>query len=317
MGSLLGVVDLGSNSFRMFVARTCVDRGGARRIDVIDEAKEAVRLAAGLTADSRLDGAAQARGLASLARFRDRLRAHGPQAVRAVATNTLRVAVNAHEFLGRAQVALGHPIEVISGQDEAALIYRGASQALGGADERRLVIDIGGGSTELIVGRGALAGPLDSIALGCVALTRRHFGDGRIDRVRWDAALDDAYECVLPAARRLRWEQWRSAWGTSGTFKALVRIARAEMGADALTRAGIRALRDRLIDAGHVGRIELDGLKEDRRPVLPGGFVAAQALFDLLPIDALRYAPGALREGVLLELADEVAGRGRLAGAAA
>lgn len=317
MSSLLGVVDLGSNSFRMFVARVQADRAGAYRIEVLDEAKDTVRLAAGLTAESRLEPAAQARGIAALARFRERLGGCAPRSVRAVATNTLRVALNAHEFLGRAQVALGHPIEVISGRQEASLIYRGAIHALAGPAERRLVMDIGGGSTELIVGRGERIDLLDSIALGCVTLTQRHFADGRIDRERWDRALDDAYRRVLPAARALRWQEWDSAWGTSGTFKALVRIARAELGHEALTRTGARRLRDRLIEAGHVGRIELGGLKDERRPVLPGGFIAAQALFDLLPIDALRYAPGALREGVLLEMAEAAARRERLQAVAA
>ena len=303
MNPLLGVVDLGSNSFRMFVARVQAERAGGHRIEILDEAKETVRLAAGLSADARLDAATQARGLAALARFRARLLRHAPHAVRAVATNTLRVASNAPEFLGRAQAALGCPIDVISGRDEAALIYRGASHLLGAGGGRRLVIDIGGGSTELIVGRAERAEFLDSIALGCVGLTQRHFSDGRIDRACWDAALDDAYRCVMPAARALRWHDWQAAWGTSGTFKALVRIARAQLGADALTRAGMRLLRDRLVDAGHVDRVDLAGLKDDRRPVLPGGFVAAQALFDLLPIEALRYTAGALREGVLLELA--------------
>lgn len=314
MSSLLGVVDLGSNSFRMFVARVVADRAGVRRIDVIDETKDTVRLAAGLTADLRLDGAAQERAIATLAKFRNRIRAHAPRAVRVVATNTLRVAANSEEFLSRAEAALGYPIDVISGRDEARLIYRGASYALGASTERRLVIDIGGGSTELIVGRGEHIELLDSTALGCVSLTQRHFNGGRIDRDGWNRALDDAYDRIRATAHALRWQRWESAWGTSGTFKALVRIVRAEFNADALTRTNIRQLRDRLVEAGHVDHVELAGLKPDRRPVLPGGFVAAQALFDLLPIESLRYASGALREGVLLELAEGGAGRdGRLA----
>lgn len=301
---LLGVVDLGSNSFRMFVARIEGERGGQRRIEVVDELKEAVRLAAGLTSDARLDTPAQGRALATLARFSDRLRQQRPVAVRAVATNTLRVAQNAPEFLRLARVALGYDIEVISGRDEARLIYVGASHVLADAAEPRLVIDIGGGSTELIAGCGSRIDALDSVGLGCVALTQRHFGGGRITRERWNRALDDAYAQIAPAARTLRWHQWQQAWGTSGTWKALLRIVRAELGTDAITRSALRHLRDRLVDAGDVARIELAGLKEDRRPVLPGGFVAAQALFDLLPLDELRYAAGALREGVLLELAD-------------
>ena len=316
MSSLLGVVDLASNSFRMFVARAAADRAGARRIEVIDEAKDTVRLAAGLTADLRLDGAAQERALATLAKFRDRMGAHAPRAVRAVATNTLRVATNSHEFLARAQAALGYPIDVISGRDEARLIYRGASYALGAPGERRLVIDIGGGSTELIVGRGERIELLDSTALGCVTLTQRHFGNGRLDRESWNRALDDAHDRIRSTAHALRWQHWESTWGTSGTFKALLRIVRAEFNADALTRANIRLLRDRLVEAGHVDRVELAGLKPDRRPVLPGGFVAAQALFDLLPIEALRYASGALREGVLLEMADSGGERSRQAAVA-
>ena len=316
MSSLLAVVDLGSNSFRMFVARVVSDRAGGRRIEIVDEAKDTVRLAAGLTADLRLDAAAQERALATLAKFRDRIRARAPRAVRVVATNTLRVAVNSQEFLSRAQSALGYPIEVISGRDEARLIYRGASYALGGPTEHRLVIDIGGGSTELIVGRGERIEMLDSTALGCLTLTQRHFHGGQIDRDRWNRALDDAHERIRATAHALRWQHWESTWGTSGTFKALLRIVRAEFNADALTRANIRLLRDRLVEAGHVDRVELAGLKPDRRPVLPGGFVAAQALFDLLPIEALRYASGALREGVLLELADSGGERNRQAAVA-
>jgi len=298
---LLAAVDLGSNSFRLMIGRVAPVADG-HLIEPLDNLKRTVRLAAGLREDGTLDADSQTRGVEALARFGDRIRSFAPQAVRAVATNTLRVANNASHFLATAEAALGFPIEVISGLEEARLIYLGAAHALPRDGRQRLVIDIGGGSTECIVGADFEPRVLDSAGVGCVALTRRFFADGEVT----ESSLGHAY-----AVARARFEElsppfvangWDYAVGTSGTAKALFQIAQAEFGQAMLDRDALSRIHSALLAAGHADRLELQGLKPDRRPVLAGGLAVMMAAFDEFGIAALDYCGGALRHGVLHDL---------------
>jgi exopolyphosphatase/guanosine-5'-triphosphate,3'-diphosphate pyrophosphatase len=296
---LLAAVDLGSNSFRLIVGE--VRRGGHGGLRTIESLKETVRLAAGLGPDGALDAASRERGLATLSRFAERLRACAPDAVRVLATNTLRVATNAREFLEPAEAILGLPISVIPGREEARLIYIGAAHDLPLDGQDRLVLDIGGGSTECIIGRDHDPLLLESAPVGCVTLTTRYFGDGSIDRERLGEARRAAREVFAPHARAYRGHGWRYAVGTSGTAKALAQFA-AQCGHAELRVEHLEALAATLVEAGHVDRVRIEGLKPDRRPVIAGGLAAMLAAFDEFGIESMRYCPGALRQGALYDM---------------
>jgi exopolyphosphatase/guanosine-5'-triphosphate,3'-diphosphate pyrophosphatase len=304
---LLAAVDLGSNSFRLMIGRVDPDAAQAR-IEPIDSLKRMVRLAAGLRDDGMLEAEAQTRGVEALARFGERLRSFAPQAVRAVATNTLRVANNASHFLATAEAALGFPIEVISGQEEARLIYLGAAHALERDDRQRLVIDIGGGSTECIVGTNFEPRVLESVGVGCVALTQRHFANGEVTRARFERAYSAARALFEESSTPFVDAGWEYAVGTSGTAKALCRIAQQEFGREALDREALEAMLSALLAAGHADRLSLQGLKTDRQPVLAGGLAVMMAAFDELGIKSMKYCGGALRHGVLHDLLSRGAG---------
>ena len=298
---LLAAVDLGSNSFRLLIGRVETSDVG-EQIRPLDSLKESVRLAAGLSAAGQLDTLAQQRGLEALNRFSERLRSFSPDAVRAVATNTLRVARNARSFIGTAEAALGFPIEVISGHEEARLIYAGAAHALPLDGVKRLIVDIGGGSTECIVGVDYVTRLLESIPAGCVSMTQRFFPDGEIDRERFGQAVIAARAAFAPIATAYRSYGWRYAVGTSGTSKSLWSIAQANFGADALRREHLDLMAGHLIRAGSAERVRLEGIKPERRPVLPGGLAIMTAVFEELGIESMRYCGGALRQGVLYDL---------------
>ncbi len=304
---LLAAVDLGSNSFRLLIGRV-EGTGLSAQIRPLDSLKEPVRLAAGLDDDGVLDAPSQRRATEALKRFGERLRSFEPDAVRAVATNTLRVARNGRRFRATAEAALGFPIEVISGHEEARLIHLGAAHALPDDGEPRLVIDVGGGSTECIIGRGREPLMLESVATGCVTLSARHFDDGSIDQHRFDHAVLSARAAFAPIARAFRAHGWSYAVATSGTAKALCQYAQSNLGADRLSREALGQLAEALVRAGHIDRLRIEGLKPDRRPVLAGGLAVMTALFDELDLQALRYCSGALRHGVLYD------GLGRSAG---
>ena len=213
----LAAVDLGSNSFRLQVGRVV-----GNQIYPLDGLKESVRLAAGLTAGKILDGAAQERGIAALKLFGERLRGFSPGAVRAVATNTLRVAKNASEFLDRAEAALGFPIEVIAGREEARLIYLGVAHTLPDPSRQQLVVDIGGGSTEFIIGRKIQPILLESLYMGCVSYSLNYFPDGKIDKKSFKAAELAARRELQTIVIPYQKEGWSEAVGSSGTAKAIV-----------------------------------------------------------------------------------------------
>lgn len=298
MRRTLAAVDLGSNSFHLVVARV-VDGLPL----VVDRLRERVVLAAGLDAQGRLEPGAEARALACLKRFGQRLRGVAPDAVRAVGTNALRQARNGARLLRRGQAALGHPIEVISGQEEARLIYQGVAHELPRDGRTRLVVDIGGGSTECIVGRGLKPLRVDSLFMGCVSWTRRHLPAGRIRARDLDAAVLAAALEVEPLGQRYRRLGWQQAVGSSGTILSIEEVLREQgWSRGGITRKGLERLRRALLEAGDVRELRLAGLKPERAEVLPGGLAILLALFDGLGIARMEVAQGALREGLLYDM---------------
>ncbi|HEX9626915.1 MAG TPA: exopolyphosphatase [Acidiferrobacterales bacterium] len=298
----IAAVDLGSNSFHLVVAQA--DDG---KIRVIDRLQEMVRLAAGLDARNRLSGPARQRALDCLARFGERLRGLPGHAVRAVGTNTLRRARDADKFLRRAERALGHPIEIISGQEEARVIYQGVARELPDDGERRLVLDIGGGSTELIIGEGRRALLTESLSLGCVTLSRAHFATGRITPKALSAAETGARLELQPIEAQFRTHGWTAAYGSSGTLRAVASVIETQRWGDhGITPATLKRLRDALLAAGHVDQLALAGLSPERAPVFPGGLAILAAVFEALGIERMRVSGGALREGLLYDLVGRI-----------
>ncbi|MDX3904311.1 MAG: exopolyphosphatase [Pigmentiphaga sp.] len=303
MTHLLAAVDLGSNSFRLVIGRV-VDEGGTIQIYPVDRLKETVRLAAGLRPDKTLDTSTAEFALEVLRRFGERLRSFHPERVRAVATNTFRVARNVAEFLPQAEAALGFPIEVIAGREEARLIFSGVSHSLPPSPAKRLVVDIGGGSTEFIVGRRFEPELMESLYMGCVSYSRAYFPGGVVDAHAMKQAEMAARREIEVIARQYRKAGWQEAYGSSGTSKALGAIL-TESGFSeyGITRRGMDKLKERLVKAGTVERAQLAGIKPDRISVLPGGLAIMSAIFDELGIELMRTADGALRVGVLYDLA--------------
>ena len=293
----IAAVDLGSNSFRLQVGRIV-----ANQIYPLDGLKESVRLAAGLTTDKWLDAAAQQRGLEALHRFGQRLRDFDPGAVRAVATNTLRVAKNAGQFLEQAELALGFPIEVIGGREEARLIYLGVAHTLSNPQTRQLVVDIGGGSTEFIIGQNIDPIRLESLYMGCVSYSLRFFPDGRVDRRSFKEAELAARRELQAIVHAYRETGWNEAIGSSGTAKAIVDLLEMNGFSDhGLSRTGLEKLRDELVRAGEASRMRLQGLRADRIPVLPGGLAIMSAVFKEFGLEHMAFSEGALRLGVLYD----------------
>lgn len=298
---LIAAVDLGSNSFRLEIGRVMENQ-----IYTLDSLKESVRLASGLDGERNLDENSQRRALEALSRFGERLRGFSPEAVRAVATNTLRVARNAVDFLPRAEAALGFPIEVIAGREEARLIYIGAAHSLPPAPHKRLVIDIGGGSTEFIIGKRFAPQLMESLYMGCVSWSLRFFPDGRINRKRFAEAQVAAASEIQAIAHDYGEAGWREAVGSSGTARALADLLELNGlnpdGETGITHLGLERLRAALIKAGSAEALALDGLKPDRIPVLPGGLAIMCAVCETLDLERMTYAEGALRLGVLYDL---------------
>lgn len=303
MEHLLAAVDIGSNSFRLSIGRVHEEHG-IRQIYQIDKMKETVRLAAGLNQDKILSEEAILRAIAVLERFGERLRSFHPDRVRAVATNTFRVARNTPEFLPRAEAALGFPIEVIAGREEARLIYAGVSHTLPLSEQRRLVIDIGGGSTEVIIGKQDEPLLMSSLYMGCVSYSRRFFSDGNVDEHSMRTAMMAArreIEVITKPYRKLGWQQ---AYGSSGTAKALYAIlTEGGLSSSGITRDGLSKLRQKIIKAGRVIPEELPGIKLERSDVLLGGLAIMSAFCEEMGIDSMRTGDGALRLGVLVDLA--------------
>ncbi|MHB1186484.1 exopolyphosphatase [Thiobacillus sp.] len=294
----LAAVDLGSNSFRLEVARVVGDQ-----LYPLDSLKETVRLAGGLGDDKQLDDATQARALDCLHRFGERLRGLSPEAIRCVGTSALRIARNANVFIPQAEAALGHPIEIVAGREEARLIYLGVAHSLVASPDRRLVVDIGGGSTEFIIGHGLKPHERESLHMGCVNFSQRFFADGVIDKAALKAAEMTARVEVERIAREFSRNNWQQAVGSSGTARALREILEQNgWSAHGITADGLAQLRSQFIKAGHLDALDLPGLARDRRPVIAGGFAIMAGLFAELGIEQMDVAETAMREGILYDL---------------
>ena len=302
MDNRLASIDLGSNTFRLSIGRI-VRHEGAAQIYTEDKLRELVALANGLDEHNRINAATVEQALAALRRFGERLRGFPPANVRAVATNTFRVARNAADILPAAERALGFPIEIIPGQEEARLIYLGVIQSLPPSDHRRLVIDIGGGSTEFIIGQQDQPLELASLEMGCTTWTRQFFPQGKITENRMRQAIMAARGAIETIASRYRTRGWAEAYGSSGTAKGLLGIL-AENGLTQrdITLDGMEWLRAGLVRAGQVRLQDWAGLKPERAPVLAGGLAIMIAAFQELGIDTMRAGDGALRVGVLHDL---------------
>jgi exopolyphosphatase/guanosine-5'-triphosphate,3'-diphosphate pyrophosphatase len=295
---LIAAVDLGSNSFRLQVGQI---RGN--QIYELDGIKEPIQLGAGLGPDKQLDGASQLRALHALSRFGERLRGFPPEAVRAVATNTLRVAKNSATFLVQAEAALGFPIEVIAGREEARLIYLGVAHTLPNPRQQQLIVDIGGGSTEFIIGRNFKPLQLESLYMGCVSYSLRFFPHGRIDRKSFQEAELAAGQELQTIVQNYKDTGWQMAVGSSGTARALTELLEMNgFSEQGITRKGLTALTESLERVGNVNHARLIGLRHDRIPVLAGGLAIMSAVFKAFDLEEVTFSEGALRLGVLYDL---------------
>ncbi|MBK4715013.1 MULTISPECIES: guanosine-5'-triphosphate,3'-diphosphate diphosphatase [Tenebrionibacter/Tenebrionicola group] len=291
--SLYAAIDLGSNSFHMLVVREV-----AGSIQTLARIKRKVRLAAGLDADNMLSREAMARGWQCLQLFSERLQDIPQTQIRVVATATLRLATNAAIFIERAQAILGCPVQVISGEEEARLIYQGVAHTTGG-DDRRLVVDIGGASTELVTGTGAQTSSLFSLPMGCVTWLERYFTDRALAKENFAAAEQAAREVLRPLVGKLRYHGWKACVGASGTVQALQEIMMAQGMDEHITLLKLRQLRQRAIQCGRLEELEIEGLTLDRALVFPSGLAILIAIFTELNIESMTLAGGALREGLV------------------
>ncbi|MBC7438310.1 MAG: exopolyphosphatase [Bdellovibrionales bacterium] len=299
-GIRLAAVDLGSNSFRLEIGR--LDHGQIHRTEYL---KETVRQGSGLDEARNLTPEAMQRGWECLARFGERLAGFRRYQVRAVATQTLREARNRDEFLVRAHQVLGFPIDVIPGREEARLIYQGVAHLLPQSEERRLVVDIGGRSTELILGHGYEARVMESYRVGSVAWSMKYFPDGQFTPTAFNRAEIAAKAVLDEALDTYQRDAWDVAYGASGTVGAVSDVlAAGGFAPDCITREGLDWLLDRLLKAQSVDRLKIDGMKDDRRAVIGGGVSVLRAVFELLAITRMEIAQGALRHGVLYDLLD-------------
>jgi exopolyphosphatase / guanosine-5'-triphosphate,3'-diphosphate pyrophosphatase len=295
---VLAAVDLGSNSFHMVVAR--YSHG---QLVILDRLREMVRLAAGLGDSGRLDDTATERALRCLERFGQRLRAMRADSVRVVGTNALRRAKRKRWFLERARAALGHPIEIISGLEEARLIYSGVAHTSPMSPDKRLVIDIGGGSTEIVIGEGFDPLLLESLSVGCVGLSASFFDDGRISAKRLERARTAVRLELEPVQEAYRKMGWLQAFGSSGSVRVISDVLhRLNPDSPHITLDNLNALAERVIAAGHVDELDLPDVDAERAPVFPAGLAILLEVVENFSIDRVRVAEGAMREGLLYDL---------------
>lgn len=297
-GELIAAVDLGSNSFHMVIAR---EYQGEFR--TLERRGHKVQLAAGLDENNILSEEAQQRGLDCLREFSQHLQGIEPYKVSVLATNALRVARNRKQFTERAAAILGYPVEVISGREEARLIYLGVSHTLPKAAGKRLVIDIGGGSTEFIIGTGSEPSMLESMHMGCVSFTRRFFANGEINEKNFANAIDAARQELMSIEASYKKMGWDQAVGSSGTIRA---VEQALVGngweTEGITSLGLKKLRKQLLQFERIDDIAIPNIKPERRQVFVGGVAILTAAFEALGIERMVYSDGALREGVLWDL---------------
>lgn len=295
---LLATVDLGSNSFRLLIGKVHDDG----TVYPIDQIKETVRLASGLNANENLTKESQLIALEALSRFGERLNNFKKSQVRVVATSTLRVAKNASEFISVANKALGFPIEVISGHEEARLVYIGAMHSLSYTSENRLVVDIGGGSTEFIIGQGYDPKVMESVTMGCVSFTGRYFANGELTEANFENAVLAARSKIQAMEHMFAEQKWSLAIGTSGTAKTLYDMCVENGLSNEITYDGMQQLKKLLVKSKNIKNIKIAGIKEDRKAVIAGGISIMLAIFEELNIDSMTISDGALREGVMYDL---------------
>lgn len=296
--SLIAAIDLGSNSFHMVVAKA---QNGEIRI--LERLGEKVQLAAGIDDERQLNEESMQRGLDCLKRFAQLINGMPPGAVRIVGTNALREARNRVEFIRRAEEILGHPVEVISGREEARLIYLGVSHTLADTPGKRLVADIGGGSTEFIIGQRFEPLLRESLQMGCVSYTQRYFKDGKVTPARYAQAYTAARLEIMSIEHALHRLTWDEAIGSSGTIRAIgLALKAGGHGTGEVNATGLAWLKRKLIKLGDVEKIDFEGIKPDRRAIFPAGLAILEAIFDALELQRMDHCEGALREGVLYDL---------------
>ncbi len=295
---LIAAIDLGSNSFHIVRART--DHGEIR---ILERMGEKIQLAAGLDESRMLSEEAMERGLECLRRFAQLITGLPLGAVRIVGTNALREARNRSDFIMRAQQVLGHSVEVISGREEARLIYLGVSHTMPDMEGRRLVTDIGGGSTEFIIGQRFETHQRESLQMGCVSYTKRFFADGKITPSRYAQAYTAARLELMNIDQSLREKGWQEAVGASGTIRAVaLAIQAAGRGKGEVNAEGIEWLKRKIFKQGEIDKLDIEGVKPDRRTILPGGLAILEAIFKALELQEMNLSEGALREGVLYDM---------------
>lgn len=299
--SLYAAVDLGSNSFHMVIARLTEGR-----MQIIDRIKERVRLAEGMDEQRRMSPEAMARGLDCLALFAERLTNIKPDQIRIAGTYTLRRASNARDFVREAAKVLNHPIEIISGQEEARLIYQGVAHTQH-IEGQVLVVDIGGGSTELIIGEGFEHKALTSRKMGCVSFTQSFFGNGKLGEKAFNAAVLEAQHQLAPIINQYRKLGWQSCLGSSGSIRTVRDVLLGEEWTDgAITLAGLERLKEEMLKHKRVDQLKLAGLTEERQGVFAAAVAILLGLFTSLPIERMEYSDGALREGLLYEFEERL-----------
>ncbi|WP_274450173.1 exopolyphosphatase [Aeromonas caviae] len=299
--SLYAAVDLGSNSFHMVIARLTEGR-----MQIIDRIKERVRLAEGMDEQRRMSQEAMARGLDCLALFAERLTNIKPDQIRIAGTYTLRRASNARDFVREAAKVLNHPIEIISGQEEARLIYQGVAHTQH-IEGQVLVVDIGGGSTELIIGEGFEHKALTSRKMGCVSFTQSFFGNGKLGEKAFNAAVLEAQHQLAPIINQYRKLGWQSCLGSSGSIRTVRDVLQGEEWTDgAITLAGLERLKEEMLKHKRVDQLKLAGLTEERQGVFAAAVAILLGLFSSLPIERMEYSDGALREGLLYEFEERL-----------
>ncbi|CAM2008306.1 Ppx/GppA phosphatase family protein [Acanthopleuribacter pedis] len=295
----IATVDLGSNSFHLAIARVRQDG----RVKVIDTLKEPVRLRMGLDEDGSISEAAQTRALECLARFEQRLRGVDPDHIRAVGTNTLRSSKNSYAFLEKISQTLKVPIDIIGGREEARLIYKGVAQHLPRSRKRNFVVDIGGGSTEFVIGTNNEPDVMESRELGCVTFSMKYFPDGNITRRGFNRAMVHVGRELQRYHATFSGENWERAVGASGTIKAIGNVIAAMTNGDnIITLEALDAIRDRLFEAKKMSNGLFAGLREDRVPVFPGGFSILYGIFHELSIPKMLVSQQSLRDGVIYEM---------------
>ncbi|MFK0569977.1 exopolyphosphatase [Endozoicomonas sp.] len=294
---LVAAIDLGSNSFHMIVAR--VDQGEIRPIERLGKK---VQLAAGLNEHDEITADAMKRGFSCLKQFAQYLAGHKFQAVRVVGTNALRKARNSDAFVEKAQSILGYPVDIIAGREEARLIYLGVAQTQSDDNERRLVMDIGGGSTEFVIGERFEPKLMESLHMGCVVFTDRFFGSGELTPQRFQSAYYAARLELLNIEKAFTRQGWVDAVGSSGSIRAVSSILQATGESETITRDSLEMLKQKVLKFNQINRVRFPGLKPDRQTIFPAGLAILIAGFDALGIERMRYSDGALREGVLHDM---------------